>query len=134
LYFEIKSVSDKGVIVGYASPYGNEDLQGEIVCKGAFDNYLKSGNNQVPLLWQHDIKEVIGLGLVEDSEKGLRITAQLNLEVQKAKEAYSLLQQKAINGLSIGHNVVKDEWKKGVRYLKELKLWEVSVVTFPANP
>jgi hypothetical protein len=44
-----------------------------------------------------------------------------------------LLKQGALKGLSIGYDVVKDNWEKRIRYLKELKLWEVSVVTFPCN-
>ncbi|MFN8912055.1 MAG: HK97 family phage prohead protease, partial [Alphaproteobacteria bacterium] len=35
--------------------------------------------------------------------------------------------------LSIGYEVLDYYYEDGVRFIKELRLWEVSVVTFPAN-
>lgn len=131
---DTKSITDEGEFEGMASIYGNVDLQNEVVTKGAFNRTLNHKNNQVTLLWQHDPHQPIGIGVVEDSPTGLKIKGQLNLEVAKAKEAYALLKQGTIKGLSIGYDTIKDDWQKGIRYLKELKLWEVSVVTFPANP
>lgn len=132
--FEIKEVAEDGTFTGFASIYGNVDLQNEVVTKGAFNRTLDHKNNKITLLWQHNPHEPIGVGEVEDSSVGLKIKGFLNLEVARAKEAYALLKQGAIKGLSIGYDTLKDDWKGGVRYLKELKLWEVSVVTFPANP
>jgi phage head maturation protease len=39
-----------------------------------------------------------------------------------------------LKGLSIGYDSVKDKVENGVRRLSELKLWEISLVTFPMNP
>jgi HK97 family phage prohead protease len=36
--------------------------------------------------------------------------------------------------LSIGFETVKSKVVDGVRHLSELRLWEVSLVTFAANP
>lgn len=33
-----------------------------------------------------------------------------------------------------GYDVIQESWDNGKRFLKELKLWEYSLVTFPANP
>ncbi|MDP1007181.1 HK97 family phage prohead protease, partial [Klebsiella pneumoniae] len=72
--------------------------------------------------------------MVEDS-KGLRIKGQLALETVLGKEAHALLKLGALNGLSIGF--VSKQWTydrdTDVRTLTELDLWEVSLVTFPAN-
>jgi hypothetical protein len=68
----------------------------------------------------------------EDSH-GLYVEGKINLETQRGREARSLLQQGALKGLSIGYDVVKDTISEGVRDLVELKLWEFSLVTFPAN-
>ena len=60
------------------------------------------------------------------------------LDVEKGREAYVLLKNRAIQGLSIGF--VPLEWEfetredKQVRIIKKVDLWEVSLVTFPANP
>lgn len=130
---EVKEVKDDGTFEGYASVYKNVDLANEVVEPGAFKRTLDHKENTITLLWQHDTKQPIGIGVISDSDRGLKINGQLNLDVEKGREAHSLLKQKAIKGLSIGYDVVKDKWDKGVRYLKELKLWEVSVVTFPCN-
>jgi HK97 family phage prohead protease len=42
--------------------------------------------------------------------------------------------QRAITGLSIGYNVVRQVYKDGARHLQEVALHEVSVTPFPAQP
>ncbi|MCK4336549.1 MAG: HK97 family phage prohead protease, partial [Candidatus Aminicenantes bacterium] len=42
--------------------------------------------------------------------------------------------QKAIRGLSFGFKTIVDLWDKQTRYLKEIKLYEISPVTFGAHP
>ena len=125
---------EAGVFTGYASIFGNLDQHGDIVLPGAFRKSLAERGKRVPLLWQHDTTEPIGvLELVEDG-KGLRVErGEINLETARGREAYALLKQGAIKGLSIGYQVVQDGWQGKVRQLKELKLLEVSLVTFPAN-
>ncbi len=56
-------------------------------------------------------------------------------EAQQAQPGAALLREGVIKGLSIGYQVVKHDYDstRNVRLLKELKLYEVSVVTFPAN-
>ena len=125
---------EAGVFTGYASIFNNVDQHGDVVMPGAFRKSLSERGNVVPLLWQHDTTEPVGvLELVEDS-KGLRVVrGEINLETARGREAYALLKQGAIKGLSIGYQVVQDGWQGKVRQLKELKLLEVSLVTFPAN-
>ena len=125
---------EAGVFTGYASIFGNVDQHGDVVVPGAFRKSLTERGNVVPLLWQHDTTEPVGvIELVEDS-KGLRVVrGEINLETAQGREAYALLKQGAIKGLSIGYQVVQDGWQGKVRQLKELKLMEVSLVTFPAN-
>lgn len=88
------------------------------------------------MLWQHSADHPIGIWteMVED-EKGLRIKGQLALETVKGKEAHALLKMGALNGLSIGF--MSKQWaydrETDVRTLTEIDLWEVSLVTFPAN-
>jgi HK97 family phage prohead protease len=130
--FEIKEWQEDGTFYGVASMYGNVDYGGDVVERGAFTKTINE-KKTIPILWQHKQDIPIGVGELEDTDRGLMIRGKLNLEVLKAKEAYSLIKQGAIKGLSIGYDVVKDKWDKGIRYLKELRLWEVSVVTFPMN-
>lgn len=140
--FELKleELTDDGQFEGYASVFGNEDSQGDIVEKGAFRKTIRESKGRVPILWQHDSWEPIGESLeMEEDDHGLRTRGQLILDTQRGAGAYALLKRtKAFRGLSIGYQTVKREIQElddGTRItrLKELKLWEYSLVTFPAN-
>jgi uncharacterized protein len=132
--FEIKQLDEQGRFVGLASTYSlTPDLGGDIVTKGAFTRTLQARGNEVPILYQHNLKEPIGLGRLTDTASGLQIDGQLVLEVSRAKEAYALMKAKVLKGLSIGYDSIKSDVKDGIRYLRELKLYEVSLVTIPMN-
>lgn len=133
---EIKAVDgDSGVFEGYGSVFGNVDSYNEIVDKGAFVSSLQKW--MPALLWQHSAYTPIGIYTeMREDEHGLYVKGQLNLEVQQGREAYSLLRQGALKGLSIGFITEKDRYdtEKRVRHLEQVRLMEVSLVTFPANP
>lgn len=139
--FEVKAVSDTGTFEGFGSVFGNVDSYKEIVAPGAFTESLaawKSSDRLPPVLWQHRSGEPVGPYLqMEEQPVGLWVKGQLLVEdVQRAKEARALMKAKAVNGLSIGYVVREDSYDRvtGIRTLKKLDLWEVSIVTFPANP
>jgi HK97 family phage prohead protease len=136
---QVKAVSDEGVIEGYGSVFGVPDSYDDVVAAGAFAKSLadhKAAGTMPAMLWQHGASAPIGVWteMVEDA-KGLRIKGQLALEVTQGKEAHALLKMGAINGLSIGF--VSKEWAYDrdteIRTLNAVDLWEVSLVTFPAN-
>ena len=137
--FEIKAVNADGTVEGYGSVFGVRDNYDDVIAAGAFLNTLKehkAAGTMPAMLWQHDADKPIGIWteMVED-EKGLRIKGQLAMETVKGKEAHALLKMGAINGLSIGF--MSKQWaydrETEVRTLTEIDLWEVSLVTFPAN-
>ncbi|MEO1238569.1 MAG: HK97 family phage prohead protease, partial [Pseudomonadota bacterium] len=86
--------------------------------------------------WQHDPTEPIGIwDEVREDDKGLYVKGRLLTDVARAREAASLLEAGAIDGLSIGYRTVRAQNDgKGRRHLSELELWEVSLVTFPMLP
>lgn len=137
--FKLDDISDDGAFEGYASTFGNVDSYGDIVERGAFKKTIKESKGQVPILWQHDAYEPIGVSLeMEEDDNGLHTRGQLVLEVERAAAARALMKAKALKGLSIGYSAVKfvintDKQSEVRRHLKELKLWEYSPVTFPAN-
>jgi hypothetical protein len=109
------------------------DLGNDQIERGAFKQTLLQ-NASYPLLWQHKSDQPIGMASLSDSPAGLVIDGQLCLEVDEAKTAYTLLKAGVVKGLSIGYDTVRDSIDAaGIRHLEELKLWEVSVVTFPMN-
>jgi HK97 family phage prohead protease len=46
----------------------------------------------------------------------------------------ALLKAGALKGLSFGFDVIHQVYINGVRYLQAVKLYEVSVTAFPAQP
>ena len=137
--FSLKSLdaSDQsGTFEGVAAVYGNIDLGYDVILPGAFTKTLKESGGKVPILYQHSSQFPLGLGTLTDANDGLHIKGELVLEVSKARESYALMKRDVLKGLSIGYSTVVSEYDrdKDVRYLKELRLHEVSIVTFPMNP
>lgn len=131
--FQVKSVDEAGRFSGYASVFGIVDSYGDVVQKGAFKKTLLE-QTSFPLLWSHDVGNPIGICSGREDARGLYIEGELNLEVQRAREIHALMRQGAVRGLSIGYTTIKeDKDEEGNRLLKEIRLWEVSLVVFPAN-
>jgi hypothetical protein len=130
---EIKEVQEDGTFEGMLSVYGNVDLGGDVVKRGAFTKTIKESGGEVPLLWQHDSKQPIGMLSLSDSEDALLVKGRILRDVTRGNEAYLLLKAGIIKGLSIGFEAIKKSVKEGVRFLEEIKLFEGSVVTFPMN-
>lgn len=141
----------EGQFTAYASIFGNVDSYGDIVAKGAFAKDLarwEESGNPIPLLFGHNMGDPdFNLGHVmaaTEDDKGLLITAQLDLESPKAAQTYRLLKGRRINQMSFAYDVLDegpagsgedDDATKadGANELRELKLYEVSVVTLGAN-
>ena len=132
--FEMKAVNEDGTFEGYLSVFGIKDQVDDVVVKGAFAKTIREHSGTFPMLWQHDTKQPIGTFNVEEDDYGLKVLGRLILEVRQAQEAYALLKAGVIRGLSIGFKTIQETPEKGIRYLKELRLFEGSVVTFPALP
>lgn len=131
--FEIKTVTEKGQFTGYAAIFGEPDALNEVIEPGAFTKTLKEGKT-CPILWYHDPQQPIGMAELAVDSKGLKVIGTLNLEVQAAREKHSLMKQKVIRGLSFGFKTIADLWDKEIRRLKEIKIYEISPVTFQAHP
>ena len=142
---ELKKADDagEGVFEGMASTFGNTDLVGDVIRRGAFRETLKAKpTSKIKMLWQHDTTEPIGKWLsMKETRSGLYVKGQLLIEddaVPLARKAYSLMKAGVLDAMSIGFRVPENgaefDDKRRLRILKEIDLMEVSVVTFPANP
>lgn len=127
------AVSDEGTFDGLLAAYNNVDLSGDLIEPGAFQKTLQENGNVIPLLWQHDPKTPIGNLTVSDSSEGLAVKGKILTDTPPGDYAYKSLKGDSIRGLSIGYDTVKSVWDGPIRRLKELRLWEGSVVTFPCN-
>lgn len=133
-----KQCDDQGIVSGYASVFSVQDRHNDCIQYGAFRESIINhySNNQIKLLWQHQQDKPIGVfNLIAEDKYGLYIEAKLLLGIQKAREAYDLLKSGAINGLSIGYTPLEYEFDENsqTRMLTKVDLWEISLVTFPAN-
>lgn len=137
--FEIKSLEETGLFSGYGAVFGNKDSYGDVIEPGAFSVSLTAHaarKSRPKMFWQHNMHEPIGSwSEMKEDNTGLWVAGKLNMDVQRGREAYSLLKAGDIDGLSIGYQTVKSEpdKKNGVLLLKQLELIEVSVVSVGAN-
>jgi len=140
--FEVKALGegDTRTFEGYGSVFNVIDSYADIVAPGAFKRSLresKASGIMPSLLWQHDPDDPIGVWeSMQEDEKGLFVRGRIS-NTQCGRDAYTLLEDGALTGMSIGFNVYpngyKVDEKTGIRTLTALRLWEVSLVTFPAN-
>ena len=137
---ELKDMTAEGTFTALGSTFGNVDQGGDVVEPGAFTDSLSA--KQPKMLWQHNSEWVIGKWTdAAETKHGLEMEGQLllghdkhgNQNNPRAFEAYEALKSGAITDMSIGYVPVDWDRKDGVRHLKEIDLWEVSVVTFGMN-
>jgi Escherichia/Staphylococcus phage prohead protease len=136
---DLKSVDDRtGVFEGYASVFNRQDLGRDVVMPGAFRESLKKrGAADVRMLFQHDPNEPIGIWeKVYEDARGLFVRGRIMTDVAKGREVLALMRAGALDGLSIGFRAERGTRSKqtGVRRLRRVDLWEISVVTFPMLP
>jgi uncharacterized protein len=128
-------LSGSNVFVGYASLFGKLDRAGDIVMPGAFAASLNlRGAAGIRMLFQHDPAEPVGTWVdIEETQRGLFVRGRLDLNVQRGRELASLLENGAIDGLSIGFKTQQAmvDRKSNARRITKIDLWEISLVTFP---
>lgn len=128
----------KGVIVGYASIFGNTDSDNDIIMPGAYTKTLKENYSRIKHLYQHDPMQPLSgtrnqnLILVQDAN-GLKYESTVS-KTSYGRDVIRLHLDGVIDENSVGFKTVKSTPKKTHRELNELKLWEVSSVTWGANP
>lgn len=136
---EIRAIDDEArTFEGYGSVFGTLDSYADTVKKGAFKRTLrewKAKGRMPAMLWQHNPDEPVGVWTeMAEDDHGLLVKGKL-LTTGKGPHAYEALKEGALSGLSIGFVTRKSQMndETGIRTLTDVELWEVSLVTFPAN-
>lgn len=137
--FELKHLEESGIFEGYASVFGVKDYDGDVIVKGAFKNsiekFTKSGKRP-KMLWQHNPSIIIGKWIdMHEDDRGLYVKGTIFTDIPKGQEAYALMKHGELDAMSVGFNIENsfiDESKN--RVIDDLDLWEISVVTWGANP
>jgi HK97 family phage major capsid protein/HK97 family phage prohead protease len=138
LEFKFAGEQDAGAFEGIAAHYHNIDSAGDIIAPGAFAASLadhKAAGTWPALLWQHDMREPIGvIDSLYETPAGLAIKGRLDLNVRRGAEAHSLIKSGAIKGLSIGFRTIDaTRDARGVRKITKAYLGEISIVSLAAN-
>ena len=136
---EVRETGDGMTFEGYAAVFNSEseDLGGfrEYIAPGAFKRSLQS-RNEVKLLWNHDAGEPLAsvrggtLKLTED-DRGLKVQARL-ANTSRGRDVAELIRSKTVDSMSFGFSVIKDTWDGNVRTLNAVRLFEISLVSWPA--
>lgn len=143
------NASKAGMFSGYGAIFGNIDSHGDIIEKGAFKNSLREweGKGKLPkMLLQHGgffgpVDDMLPVGKwlsMEENSKGLKVEGQLfALETDRGALIYEGLKSGELDGLSIGYRAKKHRMgtkpKDPTRWLEEVDLKEVSIVTWGSN-
>jgi HK97 family phage prohead protease len=150
---ETKLMEEPGAFSGYGAIFGNQDNLGDVIQEGAFTSTLKEWKKErgkwPPMLLQHGggffgggAEDMLPVGQwvdMQENTRGLKVDGKLfAINTEKGQYIYEGLKSGVLDGLSIGFKV--RQFIQGTkptepdRTLTDLDLWEVSIVTFPANP
>ncbi len=137
---ETKGTQQIGVFEG-AMATEDKDRGNDIIAPEAFDNTLKRYKKQkrnIKVFYNHNTSNVpvgiIPIKTVSKDGKKWLIKGELNLDTQLGREVYSSMKQGALTDLSIGFSIIEQDFKNNMRIIKDLELWEVSIVSEPMNP
>lgn len=149
---EVKLANDDdgvGTLVGYGAFFNNVDSYGDVIAPGAFKNTLKEWKKRgkfPKMLLQHGgmgigVDDMLPVGQwthMEENSRGLKVEGRLfAMNTERGQYIYEGLKSGELDGLSIGFETIGVKYGDGPnepdRLLTEIKLWEVSIVTFPAN-
>jgi uncharacterized protein len=141
--FKVSDMDPKsGIIRGFASTFGNVDQGMDVVVRGAFKKTIQESKGKWPILADHNPSKHIGWNMKAlETDEGLDVEGRVlttpgSLALERYELAKMALDLGAKMGLSIGYGVVKwdvDRERPSVRMLKELRMYEYSIVAFPMN-
>ena len=132
--FELEGFDDKeGTFSGYGAVFSNIDSGGDIIEPGAFTKTIAEGIGRVKILSGHN-DSLLPIGIpteLREDAKGLFMSAKIS-DTTLGRDVKTLIHDGVLCELSIGYDpVVFDYDENGIRHLREVKLWEISVVTSP---
>lgn len=132
-------------VSGYLAAFGNVDIDGEMIIKGAFAKSIRergvnsTTDRKIAYLWQHDTSEPIGrFTELREDDYGLYYEAEID-PIPLGDRVLIQMQSGTLNQHSIGFKYVWDKTEteeidgQEVWVLREVNLFEGSVVTIGAN-
>jgi HK97 family phage prohead protease len=129
--------TQKRVVTGYLSKFGNTDLDNDIMDKGAFTKTLQERKENIFFLNQHNWSQPHGkFAVLEVDEYGLKFESNALPDTTYSNDTLKLYEAGIIKEHSVGFLTMKSEYVRETdkRVIKEVKLYEGSNVTLGANP
>lgn len=134
----------KGEFTALVSVFSNEDSYGDVIIPGAFADDLKrweESGDAIPVIWSHDwVNPFSHIGYVtkaEETEKGLQVTCQLDMDNPTATQVYKLLERRGVTQFSFAFDILdagevtKDD--NTIYELRKLKIHEVGPCLLGVN-
>jgi HK97 family phage prohead protease len=145
---EFKAVdSDAGTFEAIVSVFGNKDLGGDVVMPGAFADTLAlwaAKGDPIPVIWSHDWDDPFAhIGYVveaRETEKGLWVKAQVDLDSPFAVQVHRLLKGRRVTQFSFGYFADEVKWVEDPdtgrmsRELHRVTVFEVGPTLLGMNP
>lgn len=133
--FSVKALDfEEGTFEGYAAAFNNADAGEDIIEPGAFAKTINENLKRIKICWQHDGSEPIGKPVeLREDERGLYLKGKISRTARGA-DALTLMRDGVVTELSIGYDAIKHQIDGKFRRLKEIRLWEISPVTWAMNP
>lgn len=134
--FEVEDYDEEeGIFSGYGAVFSNIDSGGDIIEPGAFTKTIAEGVGRVKILSGHN-ETLLPIGVpveLREDAKGLYMRGKIS-DTALGRDVKTLIKDGVLGELSIGYDpVVFDYDESGIRHLREVKLWEISVVTWAMN-
>lgn len=134
--FELEQADPTGEFSGYAAVFGNRDSGDDIIDRGAFAKTIKEDFPRIKILALHNDGWLpVGRPIeLREDDKGLFIRGKIS-DTAIGRDIRTLMKDGVLTELSIGYDAVSFSFdsETNVRHLKEIRLWEVSVVTWAMN-
>ena len=142
---EARAEGDGMTIAGHASVFDTPyDVWGfrEQVARGAFKKSLKEGS--VAALWNHDPSAILGRtksGTLRLSEDEIGLYYEVDLpDTQLGRDLYKLIERGDVYQSSFAFEIQREAWDglddedvPPLRTIKQVRLYDVSPVTYPAS-
>jgi len=137
---DLRQADNGSTLFGYAAVFDSPSEPMpfvEYVKRGAFTKTIKDGAD-VRLLIDHEgvplARTKSGTLRLSEDERGLAVEADLDPMNPDAARIISAMKRGDLSQMSFAFRTIKDSWSddRSVRELREVQLYDVSVVTFPA--
>lgn len=143
----VPDASGDGAFEALVAVFGNVDSQGDIIDAGAFTKTLagwEAKGQPIPIVWSHMWEDPFahlgGVIKAEETEAGLKISGQLDLDNPTAAQVFKLMKAGRVTQFSFVASSPEDGYSletladgSSVVHLKELDLIEVGPTLRGAN-